>query len=104
MGLDTRQNFIFTDNQNIEPPNSTVPNIAETTPRVVLKRALFSQGGVGEWAIVKTTMVGGVFVCWETTFVKCHRVLSGILLWPGGPQQGASAIASQVSGFDPAGK
>ena len=40
-----KENGIFADNQNMEPPNSTVPNAAETTPRVVLKTALFAQWG-----------------------------------------------------------
>ena len=36
--------FAFMDNHKKEPPHSMTPKTAEKTPRVVLTRALFSQG------------------------------------------------------------
>ena len=41
------KNLIFMDHQKKEPPNSTVPKVAETTPPVALTRTLLSQGGGG---------------------------------------------------------
>ena len=40
-----RKNLIFTDNQKMELPISMVPGVAETAPRAVLTKALFSLGG-----------------------------------------------------------
>ena len=42
-----QKNVTFMDHQKMEPPNSTVPKVAETTPTVALTRALLSQGGGG---------------------------------------------------------
>ena len=44
-----RKNLIFSDNWKKEPPNSWAPKVAQTTPRVVLTRAFFSQGALVAW-------------------------------------------------------
>ena len=41
-----RKCVIFMDHQKMEPPNFTVPKVAETTPTVALTRVLLWQGGV----------------------------------------------------------
>ena len=42
---DHQTHLVFTDKHKKQPPNSTVPKLVETTPNVVLTRALLSQGG-----------------------------------------------------------
>ena len=41
------KNLVVMDHQKKEPPNSTVPKFAETTPDVTLTRGLLPQGGGG---------------------------------------------------------
>ena len=43
----TEKNMIFMDHQKMEPPNSAVPNIAETIPGVALTRVWPQQFGGG---------------------------------------------------------
>ena len=48
-----QKNLLFTDHQKMGPPNSMVPKVAETAPRVLFRRGLFSQreGGLRHWTV-----------------------------------------------------